>query len=174
VIQLRAGAAYIGAVALNDAVVKLELPVWNDGAFTGTPQQLVGASMGGGDNLGKDGGDPMAIGGGGRPLPYHLYPVPVGTGMVDLILVGKTLKEINFNGPAECQTDWPLGGAELGNDRITLPRQTVVGEIKHNRLMVEAAFASSWNLDIARPPFLEPGGAATPAKERGPGPYWPG
>jgi sugar phosphate isomerase/epimerase len=174
VIQLRVGAPYIGAVALNDAVVKLELPVWNDGAFAGSPQQLVGASMGAGDNLGKDGGDPLAIGGGGRPLPYHLYPVPVGTGMVDLTLVGKTLKEINFNGPAECQTEWPLGGAEQGNDKITLPRQTVVGEIKHNRLMVEAAFASSWNLDIARPPFQQPGGGATPAKERGPGPYWPG
>jgi sugar phosphate isomerase/epimerase len=174
VIQLRVGAAYIGAVALNDAVVKLELPVWNDGAFTGAPQELVGASMGAGDNVGTDGGDPLAIGGGGRPLPYHFYPVPVGTGMVDLTLLGKTLKEINFNGPAECQTDWPLGGAEQGSDKTTLPRQTLLGEIKHNRLMVETAFAPSWNLDIARPPFMQPKGATTPAKPRGPGPYWPG
>jgi L-ribulose-5-phosphate 3-epimerase len=176
VTRLRLGAAYIGGVALNDAVVKLDLPVWHDGAYTGTPQQLVGASMGSGDNVGTDGGDPLAIGGGGRPLPYHLYPVPVGTGMIDLTLIGKTLKEINFSGPAECQTDWPLGGAEQGNDKISLPRQTVLGEIKHNRLMVETAFASSWNLDIARPPFMEPGGAPTPPARggRGPGPYWPG
>lgn len=174
VIQLRLGTPYIGAVALNDAVVRLELPVWNDGAFTDAPQSLVGASMGAGDNLGKDGGDPLAIGGGGRPLPYHLYAMPVGTGMVDFTLVGKILKEINFSGPAECQSEWPLGGAEQGNDKTTLPRQRVLGEIKHNRLMVEAAFASSWNLDIARPPFQQPGGATAPAKERGPGPYWPG
>jgi hypothetical protein len=80
--------------------------------------------------------------------------MPVGTGMIDLTLLGKTLKEIGFDGPAECQTEWPLGGAELGNDRITLPRQTVLGQIKHNRLMVEAAFASSWNIDIARPAFM--------------------
>jgi len=77
--------------------------------------------------------------------------------MIDLTLIGKTLKEINFNGPAECQSEWPLGGAEEGKDKTTLPRQTVVGQIKHNRLVVEAAFASSWNLDIARPAFMEPG-----------------
>jgi sugar phosphate isomerase/epimerase len=174
VIQLRVGAPYIGGVALNDAAVKLELPVWNDGAFTGAPQQLVGASMGSGDNTGIDGGDPLAIGGGGRPLPYHVYPVPVGTGIVDLALVGKTLKEISFNGPAECQTEWPLGGAELGNDKTTLSRQRVVGEIKHNRLTIETAFAPSWNLDIARPPFLQPGATTAPPAKRGPGPYWPG
>ena len=142
VIQLRVGAPYIGAVALNDAAVKLELPVWNDGAFTGAPQQLVGASMGSGDNTGIDGGDPLAIGGGGRPLPYHVYPVPVGTGIVDLALVGKTLKEINFNGPAECQTEWPLGGAELEMSKTTLSRQRVVGEIKHNRLTIEDGFCA--------------------------------
>ena len=165
VMHLRLGAQYIGGIALNDAAVKLELPVWQDGPYIGTPQQLVGASSGG-DNLGRDGGNPLAIGGGGRPLPYHVKPMPVGTGMIDLALIGKTLKEINFNGPAECQTDWPLGGAETGKDRITLPRQTVLGQIKHNRLMVEAAFAASWDLDIARPAFLEPGAAGGPSDSR--------
>jgi len=173
-VQLRLGAPYIGAVALNDAVVKLELPAWNDGAYTGTPQQLVGASMGSGDNIGKDGGDPLAIGGGGRPLPYHFHEVPVGTGMVDFSSIGSALKEINFNGPAESQSDWPLGGAENGADKTTMARLEVLGQLKHNRLMIEQAFASSWNLDVARPPFQQPGEAegATSAK-RGPGPYWP-
>jgi len=156
VVQLRLGAAYIGGLALNDAVLKLDLPVWSEGPYAGTPQQLVGSSSGG-DNVGTDGGNPLAIGGGGRPLPYHINPVPAGMGMIDLTLIGKTLKEINFNGPAECQSEWPLGGAEEGKDKTTLPRQTVVGQIKHNRLVVEAAFASSWNLDIARPAFMEPG-----------------
>jgi len=154
IMHLRLGARYIGGVALNDAAVKLDLPVWRQGAYEGTPQQQIGAASGG-DNVGKDGGTPLAIGGGGRPLPYHVHPMPVGTGMIDLTLLGKTLKEIGFDGPAECQTEWQLGGAELGNDRITLPRQTVLGQIKHNRLMVEAAFASSWNIDVARPGFLK-------------------
>jgi len=180
VVQLRLGAPYIGGLALNDAVIKLDLPVWHEGPYTGTPQQLVGSSSGG-DNTGKDGGNPLAIGGGGRPLPYRINPVPPGMGMIDLTLIGRTLKEINFDGPAECQTEWPLGGAEEGSDKTTLPRQTVVGQIKHNRLMVEAAFAPSWDLDVARPAFLEPGytapgrggggpgGAINPTGGRGPG-----
>lgn len=175
-LQLRLGASYIGGLALNDAVVKLELPAWNDGAFAGSPKDLVGASMGSGDNVGTDGGDPLAIGGGGRPLPYHFYEVPAGTGMVDFALIGQVLKEINFSGPAECQDDWPLGGAEKGNLTTTMPRLEVLSQIKHSRLTIDQAFASSWNLDIARPPFQTPGGAATApgrGEHRGPGPYWP-
>lgn len=172
--QLQLGAPYVGGLALNDAVVKLELPVWNDGAYTGTPQQLIGASMGSGDNIGKDGGDPLAIGGGGRPLPYRFHEVPVGTGMVDFSLIGSSLKDINFSGPAESQSDWPLGGAENGSDKITMSRLEVLGQLKHNRLMIEQAFASAWNLDIARPPFQQTGGGAAAANgKRGPGPYWP-
>jgi len=166
VMHLRLGGAYIGGLALNDAAVTLDLPVWHEGLYTGTGQQLVGASSGG-DNVGRDGGNPLAIGGGGRPLPYHFKPLPIGTGMVDLQLIGKTLKEINFKGPAECQTEWPLGGAEQGNDKIALPRQTVLGQIKHNRLMVEAAFASSWDLDVARPAFMEEGIADSAPAGRG-------
>jgi sugar phosphate isomerase/epimerase len=166
-LQLRLGAKYIGGVALNDAAVKLDLPVWRQGPYEGTPQQQIGASSGG-DNVGKDGGNPLAIGGGGRPLPYHVYPMPVGTGMIDLTLIGKTLKEIGFDGPAECQTEWPLGGAELGNDKITLPRQTVLGQIKHNRLMVEQAFATAWNIDVAQPPFLKRGSNNSPGAARDP------
>ncbi|MBV8847674.1 MAG: TIM barrel protein [Bryobacterales bacterium] len=155
-LQLRQGGRYIGGIALNDAAVKLDLPVWHQGAYQGTPEQQIGASSGG-DNTGKDGGNPLALGGGGRPLPYHVHPVPVGTGMIDLTLIGKTLKEIGFEGPAECQAEWPLGGAEIGNDKITLPRQTVLGQIKHNRLMVEQAFAPAWNINIAQPPFMQRG-----------------
>jgi sugar phosphate isomerase/epimerase len=168
-LQLRMGARYIGGVALNDAAVRLDLPVWRQGPYQGTPEQQIGAASGG-DNIGKDGGDPLAIGGGGRPLPYHVHQVPVGTGMIDLTLIGKTLKEIGFDGPAECQTEWPLGGAELGNDKITLPRQTVLGQIKHNRLMVEQAFATAWNIDVAQPPFMKRGSnaAAVPSAGRDP------
>ena len=166
VMLLRLGGPYIGGLALNDAAVSLELPVWHEGTYEATPQKLVGASSGG-DNVGKDGGNPLAIGGGGRPLPYRFKPLPVGMGMIDLSLIGKTLKEINFNGPAECQTDWPLGGAEQGSDKITLPRQTVLGQIKHNRLMVEAAFAPSWDLDVARPAFMEEGIADGAEGQRG-------
>jgi sugar phosphate isomerase/epimerase len=156
VMQVRLGAPYIGGLALNDAAVTLDLPVWTDGPFVGKPEELIGFNSSTGDNVGTAGGTWLAIGGGGRPLPYHFHPMPVGMGMIDLTLIGKTLKEVSFQGPAECQTEWPLGGAEQGNEKITLPRQTVIGQIKHNRLMVEAAFASSWDLDIALPAFMDP------------------
>ncbi len=173
--QLRLGASYIGGVALNDAVLKLDLPTWNDGPFVGDPKSAAGQGAGG-DNTGRSGGGPMALGGGGRPLPYHFTLAPVGTGMVDFMTIGKVLKEINFSGPAECQSEWPLGGAEKGDDSTTVPRQRVLGELKHNRLMIEEAFAPSWHLDIARPPFQMPGGPASApgrGEQRGPGPYWP-
>jgi len=151
---LRLGGPYIGGIALNDAVVRLDLPVWKQGKFEG-PAALLTRPSGSGDNTGNAGGDPMAYGGGGRPLPYHVHPVQVGTGMVDLISLGKTLKEINFNGPTECQIKWDLGGAELGNERITLPRQRVIGLLKRDRLIVEQGFQTAWNLKVLKPPFME-------------------
>jgi sugar phosphate isomerase/epimerase len=161
VTQIRLGAPYIGAVALNDASIKLDLPEWDQGPYTDNPL-LLNEGDGGGDNTGN-GGHTEAIGGGGRPMPYRVTPVPAGMGVIDLPTVGRTLKEINFSGPAECQTEWPLGGAESGNDKTNFPRQRVIAGLKHNRLMVEAAFASSWNIEIALPPFMKRTNGKPPA-----------
>ena len=152
--HLHMGGRYIGAVALNDAAVNLEFPKWQQGRFTDAPEMLT-LPNGGGDNTGNAGGDWLAYGGGGRPLPYHYRPAPVGTGMIDLTLIGRALKEIGFDGPAECQVEYPLGGAEAGADKINLPRQEVVGRIKRDRITVEQAFQAPWGLKVARPPFLE-------------------
>ena len=154
--HMRLGAAYIGGMALNDATVSLDLPEYHEGPFEGGRIPPTNA----GDNTGTDGGNPLALGGGGRPLPYHFHPVRLGTGMIDLTLIGKTLKEINFNGPAELQVAWPLGGVESGADKITRPRQAVLGQLKRERLTVEAGFfAGGWNIDIARPAFQVYGSA---------------
>jgi sugar phosphate isomerase/epimerase len=165
-LQLTLGAPYIGGVALNDARVTLDLPVWKQGAFDGDPKQLL-APSGGGDNTGDAGGTALAYGGGGNPLPYHFHPVPTGTGMIDLILIGKTLKDIGFNGPTEVQVAYPLGGAETGAQKITLPRQQVIGRIERDRITVEHAFAKPWGIDVVLPPFMKPGGAK-PARPAGP------
>ena len=69
--HLRMGARYIGALALNDAAVNLEFPKWQQGRFTDAPEMLT-LPNGGGDNTGNAGGDWLAYGGGGRPLPYPL------------------------------------------------------------------------------------------------------
>jgi hypothetical protein len=169
--HLHLGAPYIGAVAINDAAVNLEFPKWEQGHFVDAPELLTRPN-GGGDNTGDAGGDWLAYGGGGRPLPYHYHPMPVGTGMIDLMALGKTLKDIGFSGPAECQVAYPLGGVETGSDKITLPRQEVIGRIKRDRITVEHAFREPWGLKVALPPFLQrrearPDGG--PASGEGPG-----
>jgi hypothetical protein len=70
--------------------------------------------------------------------------VPVGSGIINLSLIAQTLKEINFNGPMECQPEWPeLGGADQGRDTITIPRETAIALLKRDRVTVEAAFAGT-------------------------------
>ena len=162
VAHMRLGAPYIGGVAINDAVVRLELPTWDQSSFEGDPRQLL-APSGGGDNAGNAGGNADAIGGGGRALPYRYHPVPVGTGMIDLTLIGKTLKDINFNGPAEAQIDWALGGAETGADKITYQRQEVIGMIKRDRLIIEQGFQVPWKINVAKPPFMQAQESGAPA-----------
>ena len=167
--HMRLGAPYIGGVALNDAAITLDIPFYEYGPFD--PSKADANAGPAGDNTGNADGDPLAFGGGGRPLPYKYHPMRVGTGMIDVILVGRTLKEIGFNGPIETQVNWPLGGAENGADKVSLPRQSVLGQLKRDRLTVEHGFfAAGWNIDIARPAFLvarDRGGAAPAPAGRG-------
>ena len=67
--------------------------------------------------------------------------VAMGTGIVDITKVAAILKEINFNGPSELQSEYStMGGAETGADKITLPRQFVIGLIKRDVLTIRKAF----------------------------------
>jgi len=66
VAHLRLGAPYIGAIALNDAAIDLELPAYDQGYYAGSGPV---APTNAGDNTGTDKGDMLAIGGGGRTLP---------------------------------------------------------------------------------------------------------
>lgn len=170
--HLRMAGPYIGGLALNDAAVDLEFPKWEQGRFTDSPVLLT-RPHGGGDNLGDAGGDWAAYGGGGRPLPYRLRAKPTGTGMIDLISIGETLKAIGFDGPAEVQALYDLGGAEAGADKITYPRQEVIGRLKRDRITVEQAFRAPFGLKVARPAFLErrdtPGAPRAPAANGPPG-----
>lgn len=155
--QLRSGREYIGGVAITDARVELKLPEWKEGSYAGDPMFLLGAYSGG-DFAGADGAevpaDPLALGGGGRPLPYRFEGVRVGTGMLDLSLLGRTLREIGFSGPAETQLMYELAGAEAGATSITAERLNVLGQIKRDRIIVEHAFAEPWGLKVALPPFM--------------------
>jgi sugar phosphate isomerase/epimerase len=77
--------------------------------------------------------------GGGWNSPY----VPMGTGLVDVFRYATVLRDIGFNGPMELEAEYPMGGAENGNDTITLPRAQVIGSMKRDVLTIRAAFEQS-------------------------------
>jgi hypothetical protein len=77
--------------------------------------------------------------GGGWDSPY----VPMGTGLVNVFRYATVLRDIGFNGPMELEAEYPLGGAQNGADKITLPRAQVLGAMKRDILTIRAAFEQS-------------------------------
>jgi sugar phosphate isomerase/epimerase len=120
---------YVGGFVWKDGVVEKRDPASTPTAQAGPP----------------DGGARGGRGGrGGGYNGWGTRQVPVGTGMVDFALAARTLKVIGFNGPTECQPEWTgLGGAESGRDTLTLPRETVIGLLKHDYDTIHAALAAA-------------------------------
>jgi len=83
-------------------------------------------------------GDSFARGGGWQS-PY----VPMGTGLVNVFRYATVLRDIGFNGPMELEAEYPMGGAQNGDDTITLPRAQVLGSMKRDILTIRAAFEQS-------------------------------
>jgi sugar phosphate isomerase/epimerase len=125
------------------------------GSASGGPPQ--GGGPGGGLRGAGQGGDPAAAnvpggggrggrggGGGGAGGPgWRVRQVPLGTGMDDLTQFATILKEINFSGPIEVQAEYPNGGANNAQDKITLPRDQVLGAMKRDLLALRMAFHPS-------------------------------
>jgi sugar phosphate isomerase/epimerase len=80
--------------------------------------------------------------GGGNPN-WRVRQVPLGTGMDDLPQVAAILKEVGFAGPVEVQAEYPNGGAESAQDKITLPRAMVLGAMKRDLLALKMAWGPS-------------------------------
>jgi hypothetical protein len=83
------------------------------------------------------------MGGGGMPNPWKVKYVPLGQGNINLPMLASILKEINFSGPIEVQAEYPNGGAENAMDKITLPKEIVLGNMKRDRLTLKAGFTAS-------------------------------
>jgi sugar phosphate isomerase/epimerase len=77
--------------------------------------------------------------GGGWTSPY----VPMGTGLVDLFRYAVVLRDIGFDGPMELEAEYPNGGSQSGSDKLTLPREQVLGNLKRDILTIRAAFQQS-------------------------------
>lgn len=121
------------------------------GAAPGGPGgQGRGAGPGGPGGSGRGGGGgrrefPLPLAGevfargGGWSSPY----VPMGNGLVDIFRYAAILRDIGFDGPMELQAEYPIGGAESGRDKITLPRAQVIGTLKRDVLTIRAALQQS-------------------------------
>jgi sugar phosphate isomerase/epimerase len=77
--------------------------------------------------------------GGGWTSPY----VPMGMGLVDLFRYATVLRDIGFDGPMELEAEYPNGGAQNAADKLTLPREQVIGNMKRDVLTIRAAFQQS-------------------------------
>lgn len=100
-------------------------------------------SLGGPGGAQARGARPVSRGGGGQPLPWRARAVPLGEGINNLPLLASILTEIAFDGPVEVQSEYPNGGAENAQDKITLPRAMVLGAMKRDLLTLRAGFAAS-------------------------------
>ena len=69
--------------------------------------------------------------------------MPMGTGLVDVFRYANVMRDIGFAGPMELQAEDPLGGADAGSDKITLPPAQVIGSLKRDVLTIRAAFEQS-------------------------------
>jgi hypothetical protein len=171
--SLRASGPYVGGLSVKEYTYELSLETPGGGSFTGTPADLnqrfgrpggPGGAGGPGGPGGSGaasrqvgGGAPEAPrgpgtgrsaaanvrGGGGQPLPWRARAVPLGEGINNLPLLASILKEIKFQGPVEIQSEYPNGGAENAQDKITLPRAMVLGAMKRDLLTLKAGFAAS-------------------------------
>ncbi len=75
--------------------------------------------------------------GGGWSAPS----VAMGTGVVHLPRVATVLAEIGFNGPTVLQSEYKgIAGAETGADKITMPRQFVIGLLKRDVITIRKSF----------------------------------
>jgi sugar phosphate isomerase/epimerase len=109
-----------------------------------------GRGAGGGQGRGAaPGSGGRGAGGGGGAVAGASFPawrvrqVPLGTGMDDLKQFGAILKEINFSGPIEVQAEYPNGGANNAQDKLTLPRAQVLGAMKRDLIALREALAPS-------------------------------
>ena len=67
----------------------------------------------------------------------------MGTGLVDIFRYARVLRDIGFDGPMELEAEYPNGGAESGADKLTLPREMVLGNLKRDVLTIRAALQQS-------------------------------
>jgi sugar phosphate isomerase/epimerase len=119
-LNLRAAGPYVAGVSVKDAVLEV-----------GPAANAEGGRASGGR------------GGIGMPNGWRVRQVPLGEGLDNLPALAGVLTEIGFTGPLEIQAEYPNGGAESGQDKLSLPREQVLGALKRDLTALRAAFRPS-------------------------------
>jgi sugar phosphate isomerase/epimerase len=139
--QLRLGTPYIGGFVWKDLMIEpAGSPNPDEEWRAAHPRPAAGpvdgagvGAFGPGRGRGRGGFGRGRGGNAGPPTKTRIRQVPVGTGMVNLALVAQTLKEISFNGPMECEPEWPqLGGADQGAMELSIPREQAIALLKRD------------------------------------------
>lgn len=154
--QLRLGVPYIGGFVWKDVMIEpADAPNPDDAWRAAHPRPAPAAPPAGaaGAPAGVAGGGPGGAPRGGRgagrgasttPSRSRIRQVPVGTGMVNLALIAQTLKEIGFDGPMECEPEWPqLGGADQGATELSISRGECIALLKRDRVTMEGIMAAA-------------------------------
>jgi sugar phosphate isomerase/epimerase len=110
-LNLRAAGPYVAGVSVKDAVLEA------------SPDRSAGG-----------------WGGIGMPNGWRVKQVPLGEGLDNLPALAEVLREIGFAGPLEIQAEYPNGGAESAQDKLTLPREQVLGALKRDLAVLRTAF----------------------------------
>jgi hypothetical protein len=67
----------------------------------------------------------------------------MGMGLVDIFRYAAVMRDIGFDGPMELQAEYPNGGAQSGADKLKLPPEMVLGNLKRDVLTIRAALQQS-------------------------------
>ena len=164
---MRAAGPYIAGIGWQDTGWVQDLGLGDQGGPYPGPAAIAAlraeeenakAPRRGGNAAGRPPAGPGGPGGGfpsiteARPIPLPLastlargngwkpVAVPLGEGLIDVPRIATVLRDIDFDGPSILEAEYPLGGADRGKDKITLPPIRVLGAMKRDVLTMRAAF----------------------------------
>ncbi len=159
--QIRIAGPYVGSFVFKDFIIEKQSPEQQAAAAAargpapgaalagasspGAPASNPGSNGAPGGGRGAGGSRGGASGrGGGSPNGWTLTQVPVGTGVLNLPLICQTLKEINFQGPIECQPEWAaLDGAGQGQEKLSIPKEDIISMLKRDYQTVSVPLAEA-------------------------------
>ena len=133
-LNMRAAGPYIAGLSIKDSFLERVTP-------GSAPARPPGPPSGGAAQAGPPRGEGPPSD--GPPYPWRVKYTPLGEGNVNLPLLAQVLKEIGFAGPTEIQAEYPNGGADSAQDKLTLPREVVLGAMKRDLETLKKAWANT-------------------------------